>query len=343
MISDSLCDNVQHNCNIADAKHAANYTLCTYLMKMREYFRWEMGYSYSKLLPKEEVGEWVAEREGLWEQLEEESFLPIEIDGDTFDPFDTDKINKALLRKGMVYSGGIGARSIPHFFLGKLDTTQNHEDFQVVISSEECARDLGAPPAMTLGNTIFIRKESIQRMLWEKIQEWQWHKQENAMAKAISYYDFDNNLEAALNKMTDVELQSIVLHEIGEVQATKVLGDQWKILLSSITDSRTELMLRAIKDLFADCLTTLPTLIKNNNVASIHFYAANMTAIRKDLCPSFMSCYQQWVESGDIEVIHQWAQKNATHWQKVLEEILSKDIQTDASAALTQYIESNRS
>ncbi len=343
MIADSLCANVQHNCNIADARHAANYTLCTYLMKMREYFRWEMGYSYNTPLAKDEVGEWVAEREDMWQELEQAPFLPIEIEGELFDPFDTDQINATLLDQGMVYSGGIGARSIPHFFLGKLDTTQTHENFRVVVSSEECARDLGAPPAMTLGNTIFIRRESIQRMLWEKIQEWQWHKKQNAMAKTISYYDFDSDLETALNQMTNVELQSIVLHEIGEVETSKILGDEWKLLLASISDSRTELMLRAIKDLFADCISTLPTLIKNNNIASIHFYAANMTAMRKDLCPSFITCYQQWMEAEEIEILNQWTHTNAAHWQQVLKEIIKRNSQSQTSDAIAQYIESNRS
>ena len=64
-----LCETVQKNCNISDACHAANYTLCVYLLKMREYFRWENGYSYNDVLPKEDVGNWVQERENLWESL----------------------------------------------------------------------------------------------------------------------------------------------------------------------------------------------------------------------------------------------------------------------------------
>ena len=54
-------------------------------------------------------------------------------------------------------------------------------------------------------------------MLWEKVQEWQWHKQDNAMAKAVACYDFKTNLNAAINSMTEVELNAVVLHEIGEI------------------------------------------------------------------------------------------------------------------------------
>ena len=150
MFTDSLCQLVQHNCNIVDAKHAGNFTLCIYLMKMREYCRWDKGYSYADQLTKEELGEWVTERELMWDELNGKHYGPIDIDGTKFDPFDTDAINTALLPYGMVYSGGIGARSVPHFFLAKLDQSQSIDGYQVVISSEECARDLSSPPAMTL-------------------------------------------------------------------------------------------------------------------------------------------------------------------------------------------------
>ncbi|MEM8845180.1 MAG: Sfum_1244 family protein [Pseudomonadota bacterium] len=329
MFTNSLCTIVQRNCNIADAKYAANYTLCTYLMKMREFCRWDKGYSYNELMPKEEVGEWVSQRESLWDQLEEESYAPIKIDGHAFDPFETEAINSALLPKGMVYSGGIGARCAPHFFLGKLLSSEVHDNHQVIVSSEECARDLGAPPAMTLGNTIFIRRESIRRMLWEKMQEWRWHKIENPMSKAFSFYDFDNDTEAALDEMAEVELNSIILHEKGEINTTHVLGPAWKEYLATLNNARLELMLRSAKDLFADASITLPALIAENNLASIHFFAGNMSSLRKQLSPSFQASYQTWRSTEDIRSLSEWADNSARHWQEVLMLILASQNKTD--------------
>ena len=327
MTTDSLCSLVQHNCNIADARHAANYTLCTYLMKMREFCRWDKGYSYDELLPKEEVGEWVSARESLWEALEEESYLPIEVDNQTFDPFDTEAINHALLPKGMVYSGGVGAGCSPHFFLGKLASKESYDDHQVILSSEECARDLGAPPAMTLGNTIFIRKESVRRMLWEKLQEWRWHKCESPMSRALSFYNFDSDSDVALDEMTDAELDSILLHEQGEIKTSEVLGDNWKTYLASVDNTRHELMLRAVKDLFADSLVTLPTLIEKNKIASIHFFAGNMSPLRRQLCPSFIQAYTDWNNEGDLINLSQWAERSAGHWLQVVTRIRDKNVE----------------
>ncbi|MDW3096264.1 MAG: hypothetical protein R8G33_11370 [Gammaproteobacteria bacterium] len=342
MITESLCEVVQHNCNITDANHAGKFTMCVYLMKMREYCRWDMGYSCTDLLSKEEVGEWVTQRELLWNGLEKKPFKQIEIDDKKFDPFDTDGINSSLKSRGMVYSGGIGVRCVPHFFLGRLDQTTSYDDYQVVISSEECARDLGAPPAMTLENKIFIRKESIRRMLWEKLQEWQWHKIDNAASRAFSFYDFKNDLDAALDQMTEVESHSIILHEQGEIKTAQILGEQWKQLLASVSHARLELILRAVKDFYADSISTLPTLISENNEASIHFYAANMNPIRKQLCPSFLSAYQQWCEDSNLIRLQNWLSTSATHWAKICQQLLAMHDNNALEVEIENYITTNQ-
>ena len=161
---------MQRNCDIADAQHARNFTLCTYLLKMREFYRWEKGYPFQASLPKDELGEWMTARENRWEGLEDAAFSPITIDETDFDPFDTAAINRALLPSGLIYSGGIGGRSVPHFFLADLLHTEERHGFPVLVSDNEHARDLAAPPAMLLGNTVFVRRESLRRMLWEKLR-----------------------------------------------------------------------------------------------------------------------------------------------------------------------------
>ncbi len=342
MITDTLCEVVQHNCNIADAKHAGNFTMCVYLMKMREYCRWDKGYSCTDVMSKQEVGEWVTQRESLWGSLEQKPFKSIHIDGQIFDPFETDAINSTLQSYGMVYSGGIGVRCVPHFFLAKLEKKKSYDDCQVVISSEECARDLGSPPAMTLENKIFIRKESIRRLLWEKLQEWQWHKIENAACRAFSYYDFNNDINVALDQMTEVESQFIILHEQGEIKASKILGNQWKQLLVSVTSARLELMLRAVKDFYADSISTLPVLFGENRVASIRFYAANMNPVRKQVCPSFLKIYQQWCDDGNLSALQNWLVISTSHWAEVSEQVLVMSANDVSEGQIEQYIENNQ-
>ena len=340
MITESLCELVQHNCNIVDAKYAGNYTLCTYLMKMREYCRWDKGYSYTHKLSKEEVGEWVTERESLWDDLDEQNFAPLDIDGVKFDPFDTDAINASLHKYGLVYSGGIGARSVPHFFLGRLDETQSFNDHQLVIASEECARDLSSPPAMTLENKIFIRKESIRRMLWEKLQEWQWNKLQNAASRAFSYYDF-SNINTALDDMTEVESQAIILHERGEIETADILGAEWKSLLGNVSSVRLDLLLRAVKDFYADTLIVMPALIEKHNHASIHFYAANMSPLRKQLSPSFTQNYQLWCDDEDFQHLIKWSEQSKQHWANVCGDSIKMHLSGHSEQKIEKFIEKN--
>ena len=43
---------VQTNCHIADARHAADMTLCIYLLQMREFHRWERGLPFGAALAR---------------------------------------------------------------------------------------------------------------------------------------------------------------------------------------------------------------------------------------------------------------------------------------------------
>jgi len=205
-------------------------------------------------------------------KLESAEFGPVRIDEAEFDPFDSDAINAALEAHGLIYSGGIGALGKPHFFLGSLHRRHQHHDYTVYIADREYARDLGAPPAMAQGR---LRRESLKRFLWEKLEEWRWSRPDNAMARAIACYDFPTDVDRALDEMTENELDSALLHEIGEVEAGRRLGHDWESLLAALPRSRVELLLRAVRDHLADSLITLPELLARESIASIHFWFAN--------------------------------------------------------------------
>jgi hypothetical protein len=175
---------------------------------------------------------------------------------------------------------------------------------------------------MSHDKTIFIRRESFKRLIWEHTDTWRWSKPENAMARAIRCYDFDNDLDAALSSMTDNELDAAILHEIGEIQAGENL-DGWREMMSDISFTRAEIMARAVRDHYADTLHTLPTLIENNNQASIHFYFANLTNMRKHIFPSLMKAYDKWCDNNDIKAIEKTATLSLNHWKSIAEQMLA--------------------
>ncbi len=294
-----LVNAVQKNCHISDARHAGDFTLCIFLLKMREFYRWEHDIPFAHDLPKSEVGTWLQEREHMWSDLESSPFEPLPLEHRDLDPFDTDTINRELIPRGYVYSGGYGRFSKPHFFLGTLLKKEQRDGYTIYISSCEYARDLEAPPAMLLGKTIYVRQESVRRFLWEKIEEWRWNRKNEAMGRALACYAFEIDMSTALERMTENETEAMILHELGEALVGEKLGQDWHRMLATFSRSKAEIMVRAVRDILADCLSTLPNLLASDNAASLHFYFANFTGMRKHLFPEAIEAYQRWATKQD--------------------------------------------
>ncbi|MFN2308354.1 MAG: Sfum_1244 family protein [Gammaproteobacteria bacterium] len=332
---------VRRNCDIADALHAGDYTLCVYLLKMREYFRWERGYGFTAPLPQAEIGDWLKQREQFWETLADERFAPLPLDDAEHDPFDADRLNQILNPRGLIYSAGLGQNGRAHFFLAQLEQQQLHEGFTVLISGDEYARDLTAPPAMSLGKTIFVRREALRRMIWEKVEEWRWNSLDNAMGKAIRAYAFDTDTETALAEMTDDQLDTLRLHEIGELMAGDILGQGWEAMLASIPHSRTELSLRAIRDHFADSLSTLPALLESAQPTQIHFFMATLTNLRKSLAPELVLAYQDWHGTSSMKALNDYIPRAQQHWRQLTEKALRLHADGAAPEAIQRLIDSH--
>ncbi len=338
---DDIRDGVQYNCHIADARHGKDYGLCTYLMKMREYYRWEQGLGFDVVLSMDDVGEWLTERERLWSGLQDRDYQPLQIDGQVYDPFDVTSVNALLLPQGLVYSGGIGSAGRPHFFLGELEQLERCGGQVRVVSGHELARDLAAPAAMTRESFLFVRRESLRRLLWEKLESWRWRRPDNALGRAFASYDFEAGLEPALERMTDAELELVLLHERGEHRAGELLGPGWNEMLLDLRATPAELMARAVRDHLADSLETLPSLVTDGHPPSIHFYVGNLAGMRRELIPALQSAYGHWQEAGDLSRLQALAEAGSRHWQQVGETMLElhRRHASEAAAPIRERLE----
>ncbi|MCU7829697.1 MAG: hypothetical protein KZQ85_11585 [Candidatus Thiodiazotropha sp. (ex Myrtea sp. 'scaly one' KF741663)] len=338
-----FCCAVQKNCHISDARHGTDYGLCTYLLKMREFYRWENGLDYNTSLTNESVGEWLTAREALWESLSEDEFVPLSIQGLEFDPFDVEPINSVLESFGLVYSAGYGLKNKPLFFLGHLERRENPGGVSVWVAGRELARDLMAPAAMSQGDRIYIRQESFRRLLWEKLDNWRWHRPDNALGRAFAYYDFEDDLESALDQMVEKELDAVMLHEKGEYLAGQTLGQPWNDLLIALGHSPAELMARAVRDHWADCQATLPALLERRDAASIHFYIGGLSGMREVLYPGLKSAYERWHESGDWALLCDYISGSAAHWSSLAGRLLDfqKLPPDQAQEEIKQMVEAN--
>ncbi|MCU0767785.1 MAG: hypothetical protein MUE39_10535 [Gammaproteobacteria bacterium] len=321
--TDGLRDAVQRNCHIADARHAGDLGMCSYLMRMREYFRWERGLDFEARLANEEIGEWLDAREALWAALDDADYAPLEIDGRHFDPFDAEGVNAALERAGLVYSAGLVHGAKAHFFLGRLERrAEGEEGFTLRVAGRELARGLSAPPAMLQGHTIYVRRDSLRRLLWEKLETWRWSRADNGFARAFALYDFERDLGGSLDRMTDDEVDAAIEHEIGEFHAGRLLGPAWNDMLLDLAGSPAELMARAVRDHVADCTRTLPMLARTRREGSLHFYFGNLSGMRSEIFPGLAAAYREWLADGDYEPLGAIAQVGREHWLSLGHEML---------------------
>ena len=219
---------VQANCHVTDARHARSMTLCTYLLEMRELYRWERGAALGSSLPRAEVGAWIAEREALWETLEGADYQPLPLDGGEVDPYDIDAVNRALAPCGLVYGAGIGRFGKPQFFLGVLEREESRDGMRVLVAGRELARDLSAAPAAMRDETVSIRLESLLRVLWERVEAWTQKRREGALKAALDAYGYEFGNAAAIERMAAAEVETLILHELGERAAGRVLGGDWE-------------------------------------------------------------------------------------------------------------------
>ncbi|MBU0752623.1 MAG: hypothetical protein KJ787_06885 [Gammaproteobacteria bacterium] len=319
---DRLIDTVQRNCHVTDARYARGMTLCTYLLEMREFYRWENGIPLGEAPPRSEVGPWLSAREELWETLEDAEFSAIPLDGDSIDPFAVADINRRLLPEGLIYGAGIGRFHKPHFFLGRLRRNATEQGARVLVCGCEYARDLTAIPAALQGDTIVVRQEALRQWLWEKAEAWAMKRQPGAMQAALAAYGYFDDGAAALERMTEGETDTLILHEHGEFLAGRRLGPEWEAMLAAMTRRRAELLARAVRDNWADCISTLPRLLERKADASLHFWFSNFDGMRRELFPLLVAGYAEWAGGGPCEALEQAVAQGATHWGEVAGQLL---------------------
>jgi uncharacterized protein DUF6866 len=317
-----LVDAVQKNCDISDARYARDMTMCTYLLEMREYFRWEHDIPLDQPPPKEELGSWLSQREERWSTVEAESFEPLPVGGEHYDPFEIEAINRELNPWGLVYGGGYGRFRKPHFFLGELVKRERRAGFEVLVTGCEYARDITAIPAAFQNGAIFVRQDALRRWLWEKVELWSVKRADTALKSALECYGYEADPRHGLERMTAVEGEAVILHEIGEGLAERLLGPDWRDMISSFTRKRPEILARGVRDHLADCLSTLPGLIERRAQCSLHFYFANLEGMRRALFPRLVEGYRQWRESGNPAPLLDCARAGTAHWADVASRLI---------------------
>lgn len=316
---------VQTNCHIADARHAADLSLCVYLLQMREFFRWEQGLAFGVAVDRAAVGQWLAERETLWSQIESRPWLALPIGEREFDANDVDAVNAELAPQGLVYGAGLAGAGRPTCFLAALHAQQPRQGLLLQVCGREYARGLFAPPAALVGGrAIVLRRESLARWLWEKFEAFDVRRADGAfkaLLQASGQRD-DADFSAALPRLVDDLSETLVLHELGEYRAAQWLEPGWAAMRLALEQRRTDVRVRAVRDHLADLEVTLPVLVERNDAAALHFWFANYDGVREQLFPALTQAYTAWRGGDAGRLLLKAARSGAAHFRALAEQVL---------------------
>lgn len=152
------------------------------------------------------------------------------------------------------------------------------------------------------------------------------------MVRALASYDFMADPEAALERMADNEMESMILHELGEAQAGALIGEAWRDMMLSLARTNGESVARAVRDLLADCLSTLPELLKRANLPALHFYFATFDAQRRQLFPQAREAYEHFLRCGAVDHLWQAVNEGQERWLAVARALLALETTARDSA-----------
>lgn len=258
--------------------------------------------------------QWVSATEARWDAISTNEYTVLEYQGHRFEAFDAESLNQILHPEGYTYSAGYGRFGKPIFVLAELQSSEHTEHYNLIVAGRELARELTAPPATLLSQNILIRSESVSRMIWDLLEEWQWHRPDNAMAQLVQHYDFEHAPLQALAQAGAEQQEVLILHEIGELVAEEMVAPQWNEMLSK-GDQHRHLFARAVRDCLADCVSTLPGLLAVEDVPGLHFYFASLTPLRRSMFPALAESYKQWRKGGSLTALKQAVKSGQSHWQ----------------------------
>jgi hypothetical protein len=304
-----LANQVKRNCDISDAKYWGVYSVCGLLLRMREFYKWEMGLEPWAKIDTFKLMEWMDSKEKKWKQLAGEKFSYLVIDGRKFKPFDVDGVNEVLKPHGVVYGAGYVRGMKPSFFLAELLHSEQRYGYNIYFLGRELAKDIATSPALTQDKNIFARKEMMRSFLWNKIEEFKYSRK-SALKYAFKHYhlDPDNPPEEIISRLEDISsttLELMLHHEIGEAIDNTFPEKYWREIIASFPGSPIERLARGIRDVLADTTKngTLDYIIQREDKGSLGFFVSSITGLREALFPEIIPAFWNFRKKEDWNIV----------------------------------------
>ncbi len=292
---------------------------------MREYFRWATNLELGAIADRHAVGTWITTQEQRWEALlepghNELTALPL---ASGLGAFEEERVNALIDADRLVYGAGIGRFGVPMFFLAMRESQSLRDGVEVVVAGRELARGFVAAPAVSRRSRIVVRVDALRRWLWTRAETARTRLPDDPFRLALTAYGADDPMEVAIDRMARGEIESLILHELGELRAGHIVGPDWERMLAQLDHRRSEIVARAVRDLMADCLVTLPTLIERRAAASLDFWVSNFDGLRRALAPELLDASVNQPGSGNEARMRRTIAAEQARWSEVAMDLLA--------------------
>jgi hypothetical protein len=177
----------------------------------------------------------------------------------------------------------------------------------------------------------------VRRFWQEKIEEWRWNLRTRPW-NARGVLCVRDRHEFSAGAHDENETEAMILHELGGAGRRAGTAKNARYVLRS----KAEIMVRAVRDILADCLSTLPSLLATNNTASLHFYFANFTGMRKHLYPEALEAYRRWATAGDRQALSVMVESGQRRWLETAHAIMNLYREREQAANIKNLLERGR-
>jgi hypothetical protein len=303
----SLAADVQHNCDISDARDHGIYSMCTMVLKLRNHYKWEKGLQPWEEPASGDLLDWIESKEKYWASLSTAEFRPLSAGGKNLEPLDLEEINAAVPNEMVLYGAGYGRSLKAIFFLAEKLEHRPDPGCPVVLLGREWAREMASPFAMVQDGVVIIRRESLRFFMWDQIQEVN-SSCRTSLHHALRSYGVYNNgsldhrlLKIRLDSIVDQEMDLFIHHELGETRQDTLSTETLQKIIGHFPGTVVEFVSRAVKDIHADTHPDglLAFLIEGQRESSLGFYLTFLDALRSKLFPEITSAWRLFVVDHD--------------------------------------------
>lgn len=312
MQQDHIIRDIQYNCDISDARDHGIYSMCTMVLKLRNFYKWEHGIEPWQEAEPADLLDWIDSKENYWKTIAEQPYRQIKLNGSLYPPEDLLKINNTVNKMGLVYGCGYGRSMKAVFFVAEKLEELRISGCRVFILGKELAKEMASPFAMSQDGIIYVRRESLRYFLWDQIQELRSSCRSSFRHALLLHGVLDqkgqlaqNLLKEKIDVIVDAELSLFIYHEIGELLQKTLDSATLQKIIIAFPASVIELVCRSIKDILADTHPQglLMHLIREKRETSLSFYVGFLDGMRKMLFPEIFTAFNTFLKSSDWQVI----------------------------------------